>query len=128
MKRDDHGVLVLASRWVTPFAALFSGALLANWPAGGGIGFVAGLAFALPVSLNALIFGVPAARAAAPPIVLRLLLAAGVAAAFVSVGLPGMRASAQVSEAGAFLVTGAGLSLALLAVMGRAASLRDASW
>lgn len=128
MSRAENAVLVIAARWLTPLGALFAFALLANWPAGGGIGFTAGLALALPVALNALIFGVRAAITAIPPIVLRAGLAIGLAAAFAAVGLPNFVWSAQLAEAGAFAASASGISLVTFVLMGRAGALRDQTW
>lgn len=128
MKREDQAVLVVAARWLTPLASLFALSLLANWPPGAGVGVVAGVAMAIPFALNALLFGVSDTLVATPVGALRISLALGVVLAFVSVGLPGLRWNGQLIEAGAFIATSAGLSLALLAVMGRVAALQEGSW
>lgn len=128
MSGSENAVFVVAARWLTPLGALFAFTLLANWPAGGGVGFVAGLAIALPVALNALIFGVRFVLAVAPSLALRAALALGVVLAFVGAGTPNFGWSAQLIELGAFMATASSVSLVSLAIMGRAGALRDATW
>lgn len=128
MSGGENAVFVVAARWLTPLGALFAFSLLANWPAGAGVGFVAGLAIALPVALNALIFGVRSILAAAPSFALRTALAMGLMLAFAGAGLPNLRWSVQLVELGAFIATASGVSLVSLAIMGRAGALRDATW
>ena len=57
MKAGAHVVLGAAARFYVPLIALFALALLADRAPGGGIGFVAGLAFGLVPVLHALVFG-----------------------------------------------------------------------
>src|SRR4051794_7001144 len=118
MSGSENAVFVVAARWLTPLGALFAFTLLANWPVGSGIGFVAGLAIALPVALNALIFGVRSVLAGAPPFALRATLALGVVLAFVGAGVPNLGWSAQLVELGAFMATASSVSLVSLAIMG----------
>jgi len=128
MSSSENAVIVVAARWITPLAALFAFTLLANWPAGAGVGLVAGLALALAIVLNALIFGVRSVLMAAPPFVLRAVLTLAIVLAFAGAGLPNFVWSAQLVEFGAFLATASGVSLISLAIMGRAGTLRDAMW
>jgi hypothetical protein len=128
MSGSENAVFVVAARWLTPLGALFAFTLLANWPAGVGVGFVAGLAIALPVALNALIFGVRSILAAAPPFALRAALAFGVVLALAGAGVPNFGWSVQLVELGAFMATASSVSLVSLAIMGRAGALRDATW
>jgi multisubunit Na+/H+ antiporter MnhB subunit len=128
MNSSENAVIVVAARWITPLTALFAFTLLANWPAGAGVGFVAGLALALAIVLNALIFGVRSVLKAAPPFMQRTVLALAVILAFAGVALPNMPWSALLVELGAFLATVGGVSLISLAIMGRAGALRDAAW
>ena len=128
MSQSENAVIVVATRWLTPLAVLFALTLLANWPAGVGVGFVAGAVMALPVLLNALIFGVSAVLRALPPLLLRAALALAFALALLGVGLPNFVWSAQLVEFGAFIATPASIALISLAVMGRAGALRDANW
>jgi hypothetical protein len=124
----EHAPLLAFSRWLTPMGALFAFALLANWPPGTGVGFAAGLAIALPIVFNALLLGVRATLGALPHALLRLGLVAGLVLSFVGAGLPNMRWSAQLVEAGAGVATASSVCLALLVVMGRAGTFRDSSW
>lgn len=128
MTGRENVILVVAVRWSTPLAALFAFMQLANWPAGAGVGFVAGLAMMMPIALNALVFGVHAIVAAASAAMVRATLALGLIAAFVGAGLPGAAWGAQLIEAGAFAATVSASTLILLAVMGRAGALREAAW
>lgn len=128
MSPNENAVIAVAARWLTPLGALFALMLLADWPAGAGVGFVAGLAMALPVVLNALIFGVGAVLRAVPAFVLRALLALALVLAFAGAGLPNFAWSAQLVELGAFVATVSAVTLASLAIMGRAGALRDAAW
>ena len=128
MTRRENVILVVALRWMTPLAALFAFMQLAAWPAGVGVGFVAGLAMVMPIAFNALLFGVQSILAAVPAALMRAVLAFGLIVAFVAAGLPGASWSAQLIEAGAFAATASGSTLILLALMGRAAALREANW
>lgn len=128
MNGSENAVLVVAARWLTPLGALFAFTLLANWPAGAGVGFVAGLALALPIAMNALIFGVRSVLKSVPPFALRAALTLAVMLAFAGVGIPTFPWSALLVELGAFVATASGVSLVSLAIMGRAGALRDATW
>ena len=128
MTRGENVILVVASRWMTPLAALFAFMQLASWPAGAGVGFVAGLAMAMPIAFNALLFGVQSILAAMPGAIMRAALALGLAVAFLGAGLPGASWSGQLIEAGAFAATASASTLILLALMGRAGALREATW
>lgn len=127
MSRDEQAPLVAASRWMAALALLFALTFLANWPPSVGAGFAAGLGVATPFALNALLVGVPAALVAVPSWILRAAFAAALAVAFLGAGLPNFRWDTWVIEGGAFVATAAGLSLALLAVMGRVAMLRESN-
>ncbi|MBI3440128.1 MAG: hypothetical protein HY054_16005 [Proteobacteria bacterium] len=128
MSYGENAIIVVASRWLTPLSALFAFTLLADWPAGVGIGFAAGAILALPFVLNALIFGVGSVLRSAPPILLRAVLGLALALAFASAGLPNMPWSAILTEFSAFLATASAISLVSVAIMGRAGALRDATW
>lgn len=121
-------VLVEAARLHGPLLALFAFSLLALRAPGDGVGFVAGLAFALTLALHALVFGAAAARAAFPPTAMRLLLAAGVVIAMAGAALPGFRFAPLLVEGGLFAVTSAAANLIVAVVFGRAPTLRDAEW
>ncbi len=128
MKTVAHVVLLAAARFYIPLIALFAAVLLLTKAAGGGVGFSAGLALALALLLHALVFGLEAARAALPPMLTRLVVAAGVVAAFVGVALPGLPYASQLTEAGLFAVTAAGSGLFFLVLIGRAPTMRDEEW
>jgi hypothetical protein len=124
MKEGAHIALAAAARFYTPLMALFALALLALRPAGGGVGFVAGLAFVLVLLTHVLVFGAVAARAAAPPIATRLLMALGLAALVAGATLPVLFAP-QLVEGGLFVVMAAGGALMIAVIVGRAPTMRD---
>jgi hypothetical protein len=128
MRSSENAIVAVAARWITPLGGLFAFTLLATWPPGAAVGFVAGLALALVIVINALIFGVGFVLAATPPFALRAVLMLGVIVAFAGVGLPNFAWSAQCVEAGALFATSASVSLISLSIMGRAGALRDTSW
>lgn len=128
MTRGGQVVLLAAVRLHGPLMALFALSLLALRSPGQGVGFLAGLAFALLLVLHMLVFGAQAARHAAPPFVSRVVLAAGVAAVAVGAGLPGWPWAGQLMEGGAFAATSGAAALIIAATVGRAPSLRDEEW
>ncbi|MGQ0533148.1 MAG: MnhB domain-containing protein [Caulobacteraceae bacterium] len=128
MKPGAHIVVAAAARFYTPLIALFACTVLVGAAPGGGVGFVAGLAFGLALLLHALVFGAVAARAAFPPALARALLALGVAAAVASAGLHGLRYAPQIVEAGLFVATVAGAAIVIHVVFGRASALLDQDW
>lgn len=117
-----------AARSYTPLIAFFAIVLLSAHPAGSGIGLIAGFAFALLIALHVLTYGVSAARAAAPPWLMRPLAAMGLLAALFGVGAPMFPYAARLAEAGLFITTAAGSSLALCVLIGRAPTLLDDTW
>jgi multisubunit Na+/H+ antiporter MnhB subunit len=125
MKPGAHIVAAAAARFYAPLIALFALLLLAYASAGGGVGFSAGLAFALVLLLHALVFGAAAARKALPIPLARVLLAAGAMATMASAGLSGFAYVAQLSEAGLFVATVASAALIIQAIFARAPTLRD---
>lgn len=128
MNPGAHIIIAAAARFFIPLTALFALLLLASNDAGGGVGLAAGLAFALVLALHALVFGAAEARAAAPPWLARLVLGAGVAMALVCAGLPALRLSAQLIEAGLFAATTAAAALTIQALFGRAPTLLGEDW
>jgi hypothetical protein len=128
MKRPAQIVLLAAARFYTPLIMLFAFALLAFRPSGTGVGFVAGMAFALMLALHVLVFGAEAARMAAPPFLTRIVLALGLIAAAAGAGLPEWSLAPPFVEGGVFAVTAAAAALMLAAFVGRAPSLRDEDW
>jgi hypothetical protein len=125
MKEGAHLALAAAARFYTPLIVLFSLALLAMKPAGGGVGFIAGMAFLLALWAHVLVFGAAAARAATPPFAARLLMCAGFAALAFGSLVPGALFASQLAEGGVFVATAAGGALALAAIAGRAPTMRD---
>ena len=128
MKPAIHLVLGATLRLYLPLLTLWALGLLATWPANSGVGFVAGAAFSLAASLQVLVFGAESARAAFPPALARLVLAAGVAIAATAAGLPGWSASTKAGEAGLLLATIGAAQLIVLVLCGRAPTLRDEDW
>lgn len=128
MKPGAQIILVSAARLYTPLILLFALTLFAARAPGGGVGFMAGLAFALAFVLHGLVFGAAGLRAALPPPAMRLLLAAGVIVALAGAGAPALRFSAQAVEAGLAVTTAAAAGLVIAVLFGRAPTLRDADW
>lgn len=121
-------MLLTGARLFGPLAALFAFAILALGVAGAGVGFAAGLAFALALTLHALVFGADAARTAFPPWIARALLGLGVIGAAIAPTVPQFDFAAQLGEGGLFIATASGAGLVLMTCMGRAPTLRDADW
>jgi multisubunit Na+/H+ antiporter MnhB subunit len=128
MKRSTHVVLAAAARLYAPLIVLFAFALMAMRAPGGGVGFLGGLAFGLAFLLHALVFGAAAARAAFPPFAARLLLAAGVGAAMLGAGAPGLPYAPQLIEGGLFTATAAAAALIASVLFGRLPTLSDTEW
>ena len=128
MKPGAQIILLSAARLYAPLILLFALTLLAARAPGGGVGLMAGLAFALALALHVLVFGAAGLRAAFPPPVMRLVLAAGVVVALAGAGTPGWRFSAQAVEAGLTAATAAAAGLIIAVLSGRAPTLRDADW
>ncbi|MEZ6024243.1 MAG: MnhB domain-containing protein [Hyphomonadaceae bacterium] len=83
MKPGAQIVLAAAARFYTPLIVLLGLSLLAARAPGGGVGFIAGLAFVAALILHALVFGAAASRAAFPPWIARIALSLGLALALV---------------------------------------------
>ncbi len=126
--RSAQIVLLGAARFYTPLIALFTCALLALYSPGAGVGLIAGLAFALALTLHMIAFGAAAARMAAPPLAARLVMSVGLIAAFAAAAAPGFAWSAQAMEGGLFAVAAGASALIVTALTGRAPSLRDEDW
>lgn len=116
------------ARLYAPLIVLFALSLLAVAPSGSGIGFVAGLAASLALMLHALVFGAAASARAFPPWLSRVFVALGLATASVSVGVPGLAFAPRIVEVGAFLLTQGACALVIVALFGRAPTLRDGEW
>lgn len=128
MKRGAHVVATAVARLYTPLALVFAFTIIAMRAPGAGVGFVAGLAFALALLLHALVFGAAAAKAAFPPLASRLVMALGLGVALSGAGAPRLPYAPQLIEAGLFAVTIAAASLMIAALFGRLPTLRDAEW
>ncbi len=128
MKIEPQLSVRAAARSYTSLIAFFAILLLSVHPAGSGIGLIAGFAVALLLALHGLTYGVGAARAAAPPWLMRPLAALGLLAALFGVGAPLFPYAARIAEAGLFVCTAAGSALALCVLIGRAPTLLDDSW
>ena len=128
MKAGGQIVLANAARLYAPIIALFALTLAVARAPGDGVGFIAGLMFALVAVVHALVFGAAAARVAFPPLAARLLLALGIAAASAGAGLPGWSYAPTAIEMGVFAVTVGAAVLVVIALFGRAPALRDADW
>lgn len=126
--RSAQIVLLGVARFYIPLITLFAGALLALYAPGAGVGFAAGLAFALALALHMIAFGAAAARKAAPPLMARALVSLGVIAAFAAAAAPGFAFAAQTMEGGLFAVTAGASALIVSALTGRVPSLRDEDW
>lgn len=125
MKDGAHTVLAAAARFYTPLIVLFALTLLVVRPAGDGVGLLAGFAFVLALLVHGLVFGAGAARAAAPPFIMRLLMAFGLAAATFGALVPRALFARELIEAGLFVVTTAGGVLVIAVLFGRAPTMRD---
>lgn len=126
--RSGAHVIAAAARTYGPLISLFALSLLALWPAPSGVGFVAGLMFALGLSLHALVFGAAAAQRAFPALVWRALVALGLIAACVGAGVPGWTFAARLVEGGLFVLTAGASALLINVLFGRAPTLRDGEW
>lgn len=122
--RGAHFVVRAAARLYTPLVLLFALSLFVARPAGGGVGFIAGLAFALALVLHALVFGAAAARQAIPSVIARAMFALGLIAVIAAVGAPGLPFASRIVEAGLFLITAGGAALVIVALAARAPTLR----
>lgn len=128
MKPGGHIVLAAAARLYAPLTVLFALTLFVARAPGSGVGFLAGLAFALALALHALVFGAGAARAAFAPAIARGALAAGVLAVLMGAAWPALAFAARLAEVGLFVATASGAGLILTVLIGRAPTLRDTEW
>ena len=128
MRPGSQFVLRAAARLHTPLIALFALSLFVARPAGTGVGFIAGLAFAMVLVLHVLVFGAAAARKAVPGPIARLALGLGLLATLVSAGAPALPYAAQILEGGLFLLTIGAAALILAVLVGRAPTMREEDW
>lgn len=125
MRSGTHIVLAAAVRFYAPLIVLFAAMLLTMRPAGGGVGFIAGLGFTLVVILHALLAGVDATRKAIPAWAMRLSLALGAISCAVVAAAPGFMFADRLMEAGLFLLTAAGGAAIVTVLFGRAPTMRE---
>ncbi len=128
MAAGPYVVLRAAARLYLPLALVFAFSLFTLRPPGSAVGLVAALAFALALILHVVVFGAAAARAALPPVLMRVLLGAGLGMILLGVGAPNVAHAGQVIEAGLFLISTATLAMFVIALAGRAPSLREEPW
>jgi len=125
VKPGGDVILVAAARTYLPLLALFALSLIVARAPNAGVGFIAGLGFAMVLTLHALTFGVGASRVAFPPSVARFVLALGLISVVAAIGAPGLVYADRLAEAGAFAATVAASALIIVALFGRAPTLRD---
>jgi hypothetical protein len=77
--------------------------------------------------VHALVFGAGAARAAAPPLLIRLIVALGLAGAVLGATGPRVMFARELVEAGVFVITAGGGGLVVTVLFGRAPTMRDHS-
>tara|TARA_R110000787_G_scaffold3868_17_gene14957 strand:+ start:8262 stop:8714 length:453 start_codon:yes stop_codon:yes gene_type:complete len=78
MNNDHHVILRVISKMLIPVIVMFAFYTQFHGEYGPGGGFQAGIIFAVGVILYALVFGVPSAMRAVPPVFTRALAAIGV--------------------------------------------------
>jgi len=128
MRVVSYAVLRAAGRFYIPLSILFAASLLATRGPGGGVGLLAGLAFALALALHVIVFGPAALRAAIPGPAARALLALGLIAVLASVSGPRFAYAGQLGEAGLFALTVGAASLFVTALSGRAPTIKPEDW
>jgi multisubunit Na+/H+ antiporter MnhB subunit len=107
---------------------LFALSLFVTRAPGDGVGFIAGLAFALVVALHALVFGAAATKNALPLWLARALLGLSLIAMLAGAGAPGLAMAPQLMEGALFAATAMAAGLIVVALFGRVPTLRDAEW
>lgn len=128
MKPGGQIALAAAARLFTPLLTLFALSLFVTRAPGDGVGFVAGLVFALVLALHALVFGAAATKHALPPWMARVLLGVSLIAVLAGGGAPGLAFAPQLIEAALFVATAMAAALIVVATFGRVPTLRDAEW
>jgi multisubunit Na+/H+ antiporter MnhB subunit len=124
----DAAIVRGASALVLPLMFLFALAVLATHAPGQGSGVLAGLSFALALTLHVLAFGAGASRRAFPGAAARFCLALGVILAVAGAGFVGLFFAMQMTEFGIFLAIIGAAQLILAALIGRAPTLLDEEW
>ena len=125
MNPSAHAIVAASARAVIPVTALFAFALLAAGAPGDGVGFRAGLVFALVIAIHTLVFGARASREALPLGAARLSLVVGVLAVAGAEAAHDFPLAPRIAEGGLFLTTAAAAALVLGVIVGRAPTLRD---
>jgi hypothetical protein len=125
VRNGATSVAIAAARFYTPLIVFLALMLLATRAPGTGAGFVAGLVFMLGLIAHALVFGAAQAGAAMSPVLMRALLAFGLAASMTGILSPRFPFAREVIEASLFLVTSAGGALVIAVLFGRAPTMRD---
>lgn len=125
MKGGNLALWAAAKRY-TPVIALVAMAQFAAPVVGAGL--AAGLAAALLFALHLLTYGANAARAAAPPLILRVLCAVGLLLVVGAGAAPRLVFASLLAEIGLFLCVANGLALTLTVLASRAPTLRDEAW
>jgi len=123
MSAPPRSLLGARARFYVPIILVLAGLLLARAP-GAGIGFAAGCVVGIALVVQVMALGAGAARRALPPLLMRATLALGLLLVLTGVGLPLLTFANVLTEAGAFLATCAALALILLAIAGRAPTMR----
>lgn len=117
--------LLAAVRFYAPLIVLLALTMLVTRSPGAGVGFVAGIVVALALAAHVLVFGAAQSLRAFPPLAARILLALGMVAGIAGAAMDGSAYAAQISEAGLFALTVAGVHLVFLVLIGRAPTLRE---
>jgi len=123
--RSSHLSLLAAVRLYAPLIVLLALTMLVLRAPGGGVGFVAGIVFAMALAAHALVFGAVEARKAFPPFAARAILAVGLLVVVAGEFGVGGAMAGRIGEAGLLLVTVAGLHLVFTVLFGRIPTLRD---
>jgi multisubunit Na+/H+ antiporter MnhB subunit len=121
-------VLRAAARLQLPLIALFTASLFVLRAPGTGVGFLAGLSFALVLTLHLLVFGAEAARKTPPGPAGRAAVGFGMIGVLVATGAPRLAFGHEIVEASLFLLTFGAVSLAIGVIVGRAPTMRDEDW
>lgn len=128
MRPGSQFVMRAAARLHMPLIVLFAAYLLAARSGGGGVGFIAGLVFALAFILHVLVFGAAAARQAVPPQAARGALMLGLIGVLAAAGAPGLPNAVQIEEASLFVLTIGACALTITVLVGRAPTMREEDW
>ncbi len=126
MKQGDPVALRAATRALSPILFLVGAGALARDEAGAD--FAAGVLFALAFVAHALIFGVAAARRAAPQPMWRALGALAIVALALAACAPDWPYAARLAACATAALCTFAVTLAFLALSSRASFLREEDW